>query len=134
MNRKSIFFTIDSLFALLLAASFFVYLNYYIETSQTTAQVDLVTMSNDALAVLEKSGALSQSVHAMNTSLLQSYLDAMPVQICANIRVYNRAGVNLLNAAKTGCTSDEELVIMRRVFIDRVELYLAKMEAWYRVS
>lgn len=135
MNKKALFFTLDSLFAILLAASFFVYLNYYYaETSPAVTPVDLITMSNDALAVLEKSDALSQSVRLMTPSLLQAYLNAMPVQVCANISIYSHAGINLLNAARAGCTSGGELSIARRVFIYHSEPYLAKMEAWYHVS
>ncbi len=127
MDKKAILFTLDALFALILAFSFFVYFSFYFSDVENIlySNIDLLEKSNDVLAVLEKSNNLVDSTQ------IQTYLDALPAQICANITVYNSGNIMQLSELKSGCTPTEENTITRRVFISEYNPYLAVMEAWY---
>jgi hypothetical protein len=131
--KKGMFFTIDALFALLLAFTFFIYITYYFSGYSNSAykQMDLSVASTDALAVLEKTSTLDSAVRALSNTQIQTYLNALPTQFCANITLYNSANLKLLSALKSGCTAAEENAIVRRVFVSHQDPYLAVMESWY---
>lgn len=128
-NKKAILFTLDALFALLLSLSFFIYVSFYFFPSQDTtyANYDLLQIAGDSLAVLEKTKELSK----LSTIGLQTYVDALPSQYCANITIYDSADVNQLSVKRNNCNSAEQNAISRRIFISGNMPYLAAIEVWY---
>jgi len=133
INKKAVVFTMDAMFALFITLSFFIFINDSLSepSGSIYSNIDLLQLSNDGLAVLEKSGILENSIKNLNNSELQIYLNGFPEQICGNITLYNSINLKLLSAVKSSCAESDMNAISRRIFISKSDIYLAVMEVWY---
>lgn len=134
MNRKAFIFTLDALFALLLAMTFFAYIFTYMESSNNQFNnLDMLNMADDSLNALEKSSALFTAVKSGSTASILTYINAMPAQICARVSLYSSSQTLLHTVSGTGCgTLPSDYNTGRRVFVVNNAANLAVMEVWYR--
>ncbi len=134
-QRKAIIFSLDAIFALIIAAVMILACFFYL--SHTTTNLyknqDIYKISLDSLTILEKDDALKTAVENSNTTTIQQFLDSLPEQHCSNITIYTYSSAQLLSTQKTGCTAKNESVIAIRSFIaNNYNIYYAKTEAWYK--
>ncbi|MFA5141593.1 MAG: hypothetical protein WC471_01325 [Candidatus Woesearchaeota archaeon] len=134
MNRKAFIFTLDALFALLLAMTFFAYIFTYMgHSANSFNNIDLLNMVDDSLNALEKSSALSNAVKSGSTASILAYINAMPTQICARVSLYSSSETLLYSVSGTGCgTLPSDYNTGRRIFVVNNVANLAVMEVWYR--
>lgn len=135
MKKKAIIFTLDAILALLIAATLIISSLYYLSKTENIPYTEqgLYKISLDILTVLEKDGTLKTAVEESSATEIQGFLDSLPVQICANITIYNTAQDNLLSVKKTACDSSEEKLFSRRVFIaNSFSVYYAEMVSWFK--
>lgn len=135
MKKKAIIFTLDAILALLISGTLIMTsLHYFSKTENIPyTQQSLYKISLDSLAVLEKDETLKTAVEENSITQIQSFLDSLPEQICSNITVYNTAQNNLLSAEKTECSSSDEKLFVRRVFVaNDFGVYYAEMVSWFK--
>jgi|SRR3989338_4744840 len=118
MNKKAVIFTIDAVLAIIIAgimlsAAYF-YISY--EYGSGDGQQNLHKISLDVLSALEKDGALQNSVNTGSASSISTFLNALPLQICSNITIYDNSSRIKLSAQKQGCNITQP-VFSRRVFV-----------------
>lgn len=134
-KNRGIIFTLDSILALTLALSMITASLFYLGKTDDSSfdEQGLRQLSLDSLAVLEKSGTL---LLAMTTSQesLESFVDALPQQVCANITLFDAESIAQHSVQKKDCQEQETTTkksVTRRVFIVNHEVYYAEMRAWY---
>lgn len=135
-NRKGFIYTLDAIFALMIAAIIIFASFQYLSQTHIARfnRSDLYRLSNDALAVMERNSGLSNVVSG-STSSAQNYVNSLPAQVCGNLTVLSTGNSLIGNAVKSGCDSAnvDELVVARRIFVhSNSSTYYAKLEAWYR--
>ncbi len=130
--KKGLIFTLDATIAIIVATAFILSIIFYI------SKVDVATHNNDmhrqlmdSLAVLEKNGALKDSVTNVSSLHLQDFIAGLPTNTCAEILIIDQTETVIKTATKAGCTQPQEFLIVRRVFLVNRQAYLAKMEGWY---
>ncbi len=123
-NKHAVFFTIDSMVALAAAMVFMFAIFYYLSVSPDYSSEDLRVFAQDALAVLEKSGAMNDN------SVISGYINATPSQVCLNITVFNPAESSFV---KPGCSMADvrQISVATRVFINNKNPRYAKAMVWY---
>jgi hypothetical protein len=134
LNKKGIIFTLDAIFALIAAVTIITAAMFYMsQVSKLPYNMQALNrLAQDSLTVMEKDGTLRQAIETGSTSRMVIFLDSLPDQICAKIDLKSKNHVMLYNATKTGCTSSDEYVITRRVFIaNNFNIYYSKAEFWY---
>ncbi len=134
-QRKGIIFSLDAIFAIIIAAIMILACFFYL--SQTTTNLyknqDIYKISLDSLTILEKDDTLKTAVETSSTTTMQQFLDSLPPQICSNITVYTSSSADVLSSKKAGCTAKNESTIAVRSFIaNTYNIYYAKLEAWYK--
>lgn len=135
LKKKSLIFSLDALFAIVIAG--IMILACFLYLSQTTTNIyqnqDIYKISLDSLAILEKDDTLKIAVETNSTTTPQLFLNSLPDQLCSNITIYTASSAAILSAQKTGCTAKNESTIAVRTFIaNNSNVYYAKMEAWYK--
>ncbi len=116
------------LVALLMLGIIFSYLNI---RASALASNYLAQVSMDALALMEKNGALNEAV-AGNSSKANDVLRALPPSVCMNLKITDSSGKLKLMLKKPRCAGyEKELVSARRSFVDGNNFYIAQGEAWY---
>lgn len=135
MLKKGIIFSLDAIFAIIIAGIIILACFFYL--SQTTTQLfttqDLSLTAMDTLTILEKDGTFKNIVETGSTATLQLFLNALPDQQCGMITVYTSSAAAIHSAQKAGCTFKNESVIAVRGFIaNNYNIYYARMEAWYK--
>lgn len=116
--KKAIFFTIDALFALVLAFVFLSFVYYSAPDISTSYRGD------DALRVLHLSDSL------LSESVAQEYIDASLAPFCGNLSVFASGGVLQYSIVSDGCGSPtDEIRISRRSFYDD-GIYYAELRLW----
>lgn len=134
MAKKGIIFTIDAIIAILAAITLTAGSFYYLSQTQniqwTTA--DLFQISMNSLAVLELRNDLQNAVDSMSTTELDNYLNnILPVQVCADITIFNEAQSQILSTIKSGCTATAYNAVAIRSFYLNNNIYYAEMGVWY---
>lgn len=135
-NRKGFIYTLDAIFALVIAATIIIASFQYLSQTHIARfnRSDLYRLSNDALTVLERNSGLSNVISG-STSSVQNYLNSLPTQVCGNLSVFSTSNSLISSIQKTGCNSAnvDDLVVARRVFVhSNSSTYHARLEAWYR--
>lgn len=126
-------FTLDAILALIVAmALIFASLFYISQANVSFKQDDLYDITLDSLAVLEKSGTFRRSIGSGTPDGLEQFLTSLPTYMCGAIEIQTKSSVILLTAIKPSCTFSEDFIVHRRVFIAGGQIYLARMEAWYK--
>lgn len=135
LDKRGFIFTLDALFALMLAITFLVYTAQYLAEPKHNPynELDLLYLSNDALGALENAGILSTSVNSLSVNILQNYLNALPPQVCGSVTIFSTSQTQILAVNKTGCSvKQNDFEISRRVFVTGTSTALAQMEVWYK--
>lgn len=134
MNKKSVLFTLDVIFAVLVASSLIVYSYLYLSETKGISynQQHLYKMTMDSLAILEKKGSFQKAVETYDITELQKYVNALPDQVCGYIAFYNSSSVGLFSVIKEDCDLTREFVASRRVFIANDKIYFAHMRSWFK--
>jgi hypothetical protein len=135
MLKKGLIFSIDAMFAIVVAGMMVLACFFYF--SQTTTNIhndqDMYKISSDSLTILEKDGTLATAAATGIPTTIYSFLDSLPDQFCGNVTIYTSSSAALLSAQKTGCTAGEESAIAVRSFVLGLSgVYSAKMVTWYR--
>lgn len=141
---KAAVFTIDALFAVLLASATFAViaqtLNY---NSPGLEKQNIFSAANDLLAVIQNDGTLSsyagQSVPNINSDLAKKLL-LLPQNFCGNLTVsiykYQSGGFNLqkTTSAMRNCVVGNKTVKAKRVFYDSPsqQYGIAAFEVWLK--
>ncbi|MEW6329670.1 MAG: hypothetical protein AB1468_06195 [Candidatus Micrarchaeota archaeon] len=116
------------LVALLMLGIIFSYLN--IRASALSSNY-LSQISMDALALMEKNGALNDAV-AGNSSKANDALRALPPSVCVDLKITDSTGKLKLLLKRPRCGGyEKELITARRSFIYGNDFYIAQAEAWY---
>jgi hypothetical protein len=134
MSNKAIIFTIDAVIALAIAFIFISAALSYVSNLQSGAGNELVLnqMTLDSLALLEFNGDLSIAVNSTSVNVLSSYLNSTQKNICGRIEIYDTSETLLLSVLKSGCQASDHVSLSRRVFFFGDDVYMAKMEAWFK--
>ncbi len=132
-GKKAIIFTIDAILALILGLSIILASLFYLGKASAPSQGEtLQLISQDALAVMEKNGQLSESVSGATALPLESAIDMLPPNTCARLAVYSSLHEKISETLRQNCRFSEDYVLTRRLFVSEGNLYYAEMEAWYR--
>ena len=142
-EKKGFAFTIDVLLALMI--TFFTFVIVFKMLTSYTVEglqfVQLRTFSLDALALMEKSGYLSDAARGpaepVASTSLRNFIMQTPPQICMQVQLLNSSLNEIYSVDKTGCElGGEEYQVAWRSFIVRhnstsYDFYLAKLSSWY---
>jgi hypothetical protein len=136
LRKKGLIFTLDGIFAILIALTLIFSSIFYLSQASSTFmnQRNLIQISQDSLTLLEKTKELKNFAETSTPANIQSYLDSLPYQICAKLSIESSAGIQLQELSKSGCgNSAYSSVTERRVFVaNSFTTYYAEMEAWYK--
>ena len=135
LKKKAIIFSLDAIFAIIIAGIMILACFFYLSQTSTNLykNQDIYKISLDSLTILEKDDTLKTAAETNSTTTLQSFLNSLPTQHCGNITVYTSSSTAVLSAQKTGCTAKNESTIAIRSFAaNDYNIYYAKMEAWYK--
>jgi len=135
MNKRGILFSIDAIIAILIAIVLFSIAFYYLEDMDVgeTGSTDLLEYSRGVLTVIEKNDVLVDSI-LFNSSLgvVEFFDNYTKDNSCFNLEVEDVNGVQQYLVYKTGCSSSVDKNVVKRTFIvNKEDIYLAKMEAYY---
>jgi hypothetical protein len=103
MSRRAIFFTLDSIFAILVVGtlSFFIFQNLERTDSGVFSENNLLMLSEGTMASLEKGGALEESLS--NSTAVLARMSVAPTALCWQIELTRADGATLASAKKAGC-------------------------------
>ena len=132
-NKKAIIFTLDSTIAIIMTLSLIIASLFYLSQSTVSSENEnLYRITVDSLAILEKDNVLKLAASTNTTTPLQTFLDTLPYNICSRLEIFTKDNTKLLTAVKRDCTYSEDYLVSRRVFIVQGNIFIAKMEAWYK--
>lgn len=131
--KKALIFTLDAIFAVLIAASIMVASYLYLSKTDilTYNQQDIYRISLDTLTILEKNSALKNAVETNTTTNINAFLSTLPNHICANVTVFDKESETVLYTLKTGCQKSVTRTHTSRVFIAKNDAYYATINSWY---
>lgn len=126
-GKKGIFFTIDAILALAIAIVLVFAIFQGISKNVDYSTFDTGVFAQDSLATLEKSGAFSRN----DNSLIESYINATPSQLCVNISVFRQSESSFI---KPGCSMSNinQVSVANRVFVSGTNVNYAKAMVWYK--
>lgn len=134
LNKKGIIFTLDAVFALIVAVTITVAVIFHMSQVSKIpySKQALNKIAQDSLTVLEKDGILKEAIETGSTETITTFLNSLPYQICAGMDLKSADQSTIQSAVKTGCNSSEEAVIARRAFIaNNFSTYYVRMEFWH---
>ncbi|MFH1255982.1 MAG: hypothetical protein V1494_01685 [Candidatus Diapherotrites archaeon] len=141
MKKNGFVVSLDALFSLLVAFLLLATSAYYFSQAGVGAfqSNQLKRFSNDALAVLEKSGALEKAVKDNKTNDLKQFLNRLPSNYCFSLKIFSANDLNnaVLSTATPSCPADySELSSAQRSFIVsgsyNRSFYLAELNGWLK--
>jgi DUF1680 family protein len=133
-NKTGLVFTLDAIFAIVIALSTFSAAFYYLNQISSTQHDDqnLIKLSMNSLTVLEKDGSLEYTIRTLNTNIVEQFLNNTEGNICANITVYNYADEPVKSIIKDNCNTTQTFNFAKRVFIaNKSQVFYTTMETWY---
>lgn len=130
MLKKGILFSLDAIFALVIAGIMITGCFFYL--SQNKVSNDLYQISLDSLTLLEKDDTFANVLNSNLSTGLQTFLDGLSDQYCGNITLYSSYSSHLYSSTKSGCVGGNESSVGIRSFVYDSSNYYAKMEAWYK--
>lgn len=135
--KKAFIFSMDASIAVMIAILMITaILFYFSQNSHSGNRENLNNIGLDGLTILEKEGALSSSALTLDSGALDSYLNLLPYNVCAELDI-SEAGAGgsltkILSHFRLGCPFPKDYIIQRRVFIAAGNTYLAEMEVWQK--
>ena len=135
LKRKAFIFSLDAIFAIVIAAIMILACFFYL--SKTTTNIyqeqDLYKILSDSLAVLEKDDTLKLAAETDSAATLQQFLNSLPYRYCGNITIYTSSQSAVLSAKKDGCAIKNETTVAYRNFIlSNHTTHYARFEGWYK--
>ena len=136
-SKKGFALTIDASIAVLIALLLITGSLFYLsQNSYSGFEDSLYYNAIDSLAVLEKSGAITDLALNSDDSSTTSYFDNLPYSTCARLEMFRENGdgsrTKVVAIARDGCTIPDRYAIGRRVIVSRGNIYLAELEVWRR--
>jgi len=135
---RGFFISLDAVLAILLAfvilaASLFIAGNI---RSRSVDEAQLKRVSEDVLAVLEKTGRLALTPQAGGASEVQEVFLTAPDSACFRLRVIRASDLKVRRLiTRPGCGNPREFhQVTKRSFVSDRELYLAELTSWRRVE
>lgn len=134
LTKKAIIFTLDSILALIVTVTIITgTLSYMSQVSKIPYNKQALNrIGQDSLTLLEKDQILKQAVETGSNATIAVFLDSLPNQICVIVDLKATDQSTLQSTVKTGCSSSDESLIVRRVFIASFTTYYAEAELWYK--
>lgn len=138
MTKRAFIFTLDALFAMLIAFMLILEITGIMASipRSSISALDLYRLEGDALAGMDKDGTLAFALAQNSTPAISGYLTILPPRVCASVlvRQYPADAVVLANVQNCTCSSDR--VSTPRAFIrvgsgGTLERYIATMEGCY---
>ncbi|MFA5357513.1 MAG: hypothetical protein WC308_01165 [archaeon] len=122
MRSDGFLISLDAFLSLTLSMLLILMAFFYLSQISVAAwnSVDLKQLSMDEAIVLEKSGALENSVKQRSSDLILSSLNNSPFAYCFDVAVFNdeNLDVPLVHALKAGCQKNfSNLVVVERSFV-----------------
>jgi len=90
----------------------------------------LEDLSADFLAMLEKDGTLEDAAVSGGNGGLIAALGELPPSVCGHLQLYEN-GTVVMQANRTGCACDTDLVVMHRAFVAREDSTEREMYAHF---
>lgn len=132
-NKKGIAFTIDAVFALVLAVLLITATLVFISDNTFSNKKSLDSVSKSVLTVLEKDFMLKNAIEFDSLSELSVYINTLPSQYCFILSIKNQSKSEVIdNVTKSNCVQSEEIIYTRRVFVYNQEIYYAELISWYK--
>ena len=129
--------TLDAVFAMLiLFVSIAFIFNSLKEVGDESIKLEqLSAYEKDALTVMEKTGAISDST--TNTSRVREIIEASPPNICLEVTLQRQNGSILYTMPKQDCTNQrDEIRYERRTVVKKTgsgfDFYSAQVVGWYK--
>jgi len=130
MSTKGIVLTLDSILALVIAASMIVVMLNMTESPEYTSKDYLYSYMVDFLTVAEKDLTLRKVVEGNNTPA-NDFLHSQPDNLCFNLSIYDEQG-NMVYTNSTDCSDKGWNVMVKRSFLEKTSFYMAELKGWYR--
>ena len=137
MNKKGLVYTIDAIFALVIAVFLISAILFYMKDPNILYNEQaLQKFSQGSLTMMEKDGTFRNAVSSSSNTEIGTFLDSLPRQLCASISIIDQ---NLTQAVgevnKTNCNIPDEYVFTRRLIVADSKPYYAEMYAgFYELS
>jgi hypothetical protein len=132
MNKKGFFYTLDAILAIVLLMSFVTAVFFFMEKSNNLQTIDssILNINYDSLAILEKDNTLENN----DLDRIDSFLNNLPKQICANITFYDSNSVNLNSTQRDDCelVEEKEVTVARRSVVRDDIIVIAEMRSWFK--
>lgn len=141
--KQGFVISLDALIALLVLLSLMVAASSYLAgiKHEAGSSLTLKEVAMDSITVLEKGGTLEKAISTDKVNEIRAFLNRMPANICGEINVYAETDLNnqIFTVLRPGCLKNfkELATIERSVVVENngsADLYLAKINAWYKVS
>ena len=135
MNNRGILFSIDATIAIIIAIVLISIAFFYLGEIdlQETSNTDLVEYGRSVLVVMEKNEVLANSILTNSSLEIVGFFDNYTKSnACFNLEVEDVNGIQQFLVYKTGCSLPVNKDVVKRTFIvNKNDIYLAKMEAYY---
>ena len=131
-NRRGLFFTIDGIFALLIALGSIIFIYAALGHTEKidTRSASQAIMGNSILEDLERQGTLASYVKTGNATLLTTALDrAVPSYVCYNVSVWTNSIA--IGEASQNCAAFAQNSVSYQSFYTNGALYYARMFLFY---
>lgn len=117
-ERNAFIFTTDALLAVVLSSFLLIAIFSTLGRLGPSkgSERALSALLGDVLVVAEKADILPYEVAGNRTQEMRTLLNALPANVCAEVRVYER-GALLLQASRIGCYCTGDITAARRSFI-----------------
>ncbi|MFH0961959.1 MAG: hypothetical protein V1820_04715 [archaeon] len=115
-GRCGVFFTIDSILALLISSAL-IFATMSALSKLPSGERRPIQISESLLATFEKNGVFEQAVS--NSSELYSEMELAPPALCWELKLLREDGQILASAKKAGCSCTEGSTFARRAAVFR---------------
>lgn len=134
IGKRSMLFTIDSIFALVIALVILLSVIFTLKSLdiKSWTETNINELGMDYLTVLEHSGELKNAVITSDTGEIKEFLNRIVKQnICGKIKIFDQNDNLLIIETKTGCLDSHESYMTKRSFVAEDNFYYAVFEGWY---
>ena len=135
MNKKAIFFAVDSIIAVVTATALTLSAFYALANTNPVNlnEERFYELTLSLLDAADKDEILYRAINENNASIMVSSLDDISDNRCGRTMFYDDNNIEILNATKTGCEGQSpqfSTIAWRTVVVDG-SFYSAKLEAWW---
>jgi len=137
---KGFVISVDAVISLIITFSLLVAINGFFAEARPNSlnDIKLSAVSEDVLAVLEKTGKLENSVKENSNNEIAKYLNKTSLSLCFEINIYDydHNSSALSSAAKKDCRKTDKMLVIstKRSFFSEEKFYWAEMKSWHKVN